>query len=192
MIDREVEQRAAELKRWNTLPDGSQDLSVDSLHNLIEATKDYVMSAEEKEEQRRSFAHGNVALHNPAVTREVIDRAAEKIKASLASASAEVASWSPGKEAGAKATFDPQHLADYYERPTPHVEMNKSLDRLEGHVIAADLETQSLRKLVEAADYLQHCRRRQDQYLYYGLDNAKLSVDRASDHYDYLRGQVKL
>jgi hypothetical protein len=127
------------------------------------------------------------------IDREVEQRAAKKIKASLASASAEVASWSPSKEAGAKATFDPQHLADYYERPTPHVEINKSLDRLEGHVIAADLETQTLRKLVEAADYLQHCRRRQEQYTGYGFRNdAKLSVERASDHYDFLRAQVKL
>ena len=39
----------------------------------------YEMSPAEREEQRRSFAHGNVALHNPEVTREVIDRAAESM-----------------------------------------------------------------------------------------------------------------
>lgn len=39
------------------------------------------MTPEEKEEQRRSFAHGNVALHNPDVTRAVIDRSAAAIAA---------------------------------------------------------------------------------------------------------------
>jgi len=38
------------------------------------------MTAEEREEQRRSFAHGNVSLHNPNVTRELIDQEAEKLK----------------------------------------------------------------------------------------------------------------
>ena len=39
------------------------------------------MSAEEREAQRRSFAHGNAAMHNPNVTRELIDQEAEKMKA---------------------------------------------------------------------------------------------------------------
>jgi hypothetical protein len=39
----------------------------------------YVMTPEEKEEQRRSFALGNVGMHNPDVTREVIDRAADSL-----------------------------------------------------------------------------------------------------------------
>lgn len=50
----------------------------------------------------------------------------------------------------------------------------------------------NLEKLVEAADYLQHCRRRQVQMEPYGFTTTKKSVERASDQYDYLRGQVKL
>lgn len=49
-----------------------------------------------------------------------------------------------------------------------------------------------LKKLVEAVDYLQHCRRRQVQMEPYGFTTTKKSVERASDQYDYLRGQVKL
>jgi hypothetical protein len=57
----------------------------------------------------------------------------------------------------------------------------------------ARTELQSLRKLVEAADYLQHCRRRGIQAHQFGVSHsAKKSVERASDQYDYLRGQVKL
>lgn len=51
------------------------------VERAIEAARNHVMSAEEREEQRRSFAYGNVALHNPAVTREVIDRAADALAA---------------------------------------------------------------------------------------------------------------
>lgn len=32
------------------------------------------------EAQRRSFAFGNVSMHNPAVTREVVDDAAERLR----------------------------------------------------------------------------------------------------------------
>jgi hypothetical protein len=35
----------------------------------------------EREEQRRSFAYGNAAMSNPRVTREMIDRAAERLEA---------------------------------------------------------------------------------------------------------------
>ena len=35
------------------------------------------MTAEEREEQRRSFAHANASLNNPKVTRELIDQEAE-------------------------------------------------------------------------------------------------------------------
>jgi hypothetical protein len=37
------------------------------------------MTPEEKEEQRRSFAYGNLAIDRPDVTREDIDRAAERL-----------------------------------------------------------------------------------------------------------------
>lgn len=36
---------------------------------------------EEQEEQRRSFAYGNVALHNPSITRADIDRVADEMAA---------------------------------------------------------------------------------------------------------------
>ena len=37
------------------------------------------MTDEEREEQRRSFAFGNVSLSNPRITREDIDRAADEL-----------------------------------------------------------------------------------------------------------------
>jgi hypothetical protein len=37
------------------------------------------MTDEEKEAQRRSFAYGNLAIENPDITREDIDRAAERL-----------------------------------------------------------------------------------------------------------------
>ena len=36
-------------------------------------------TAKEMEEQRRSFAYGNVALHNPNVTRELVDQVADEM-----------------------------------------------------------------------------------------------------------------
>jgi hypothetical protein len=52
---------------------------------------------------------------------------------------------------------------------------------------------QKIEKLVEAADYLQHCRRREIQAHQFGRsDSAKKSVERASEQYDFLRGRVKL
>lgn len=49
-------------------------------------------------------------------------------------------------------------------------------------------------KLVDAADYLQHCRRSEAEYPHFTLsvDANRKRVERASDHYDFLRGQVKL
>lgn len=46
---------------------------------LIELARNYKMSPEEREEQRRSFAYGNAHLHDPSVTREDIDLAADKL-----------------------------------------------------------------------------------------------------------------
>lgn len=43
------------------------------LEELLRKAKDVVMTPEEEEEQRRSWAFGNVALSNPAVTREMVD-----------------------------------------------------------------------------------------------------------------------
>lgn len=51
-----------------------------ALLNLVEKAKKIVMTPEQKEAQRRDFAYGNVALHNPEVTREMVDKAAEAMK----------------------------------------------------------------------------------------------------------------
>lgn len=46
---------------------------------LLEAAKDFVLSPEEKEQQRRSFAYGNTVVESPRITREMIDRAADEL-----------------------------------------------------------------------------------------------------------------
>lgn len=49
------------------------------LQDLLEAARKVVLTPEEKEQQRRSFAYGNTAIENPRITREMIDRAADAI-----------------------------------------------------------------------------------------------------------------
>jgi hypothetical protein len=53
------------------------------LEHLLEAAKNVVLTPEEKEQQRRSFAYGNVAIENPRITREMLDRAAEELGPSI-------------------------------------------------------------------------------------------------------------
>ena len=48
-----------------------------TLEELLEWSKGYEMTPEEMEEQRRSFAYGNVKISNPAVTREMVDEIAD-------------------------------------------------------------------------------------------------------------------
>jgi hypothetical protein len=50
-----------------------------ALQQLLEAAKKAKPSAEQREEQRRSFAYGNTAFENKLITREMIDRQAEII-----------------------------------------------------------------------------------------------------------------
>ena len=50
------------------------------LRHLIEAAKRVLSSAEEREQQRRSFAYGNTAFENNRITREMVDRQAEELK----------------------------------------------------------------------------------------------------------------
>lgn len=45
---------------------------------MIERAKTVRDSAEDRERQRRSFAYGNAKTENDRVTREMVDRAAEK------------------------------------------------------------------------------------------------------------------
>lgn len=50
-----------------------------ALEVLIEAARRVRPSPEHREQQRRSFAYGNTAFENSLITREMIDREAEKI-----------------------------------------------------------------------------------------------------------------
>ncbi len=49
-----------------------------SLSQLIEMAKRASPSAEQKEEQRRSFVYGNTAFENEDVTREMVDKEASR------------------------------------------------------------------------------------------------------------------
>jgi hypothetical protein len=51
----------------------------DALKELIEAAKKVEPTPEHREQQRRSFAYGNAAFENELITREMIDREAEKL-----------------------------------------------------------------------------------------------------------------
>ena len=51
----------------------------ESLQKLLIAAKRVKPSSEENEEQRRSFAYGNTAFENQRITRDMIDREAEKL-----------------------------------------------------------------------------------------------------------------
>jgi hypothetical protein len=51
------------------------------LEELLEWAKKVEMTADEKEEQRRSFAYGNTNIENPLITRETVDKQAEQLKA---------------------------------------------------------------------------------------------------------------
>ena len=50
----------------------------DDLSKLIEAARGRSMSPAQQEAQRRSFAYGNAHIENVRVTREMVDKAAEK------------------------------------------------------------------------------------------------------------------
>jgi hypothetical protein len=55
----------------------TEDLKV-----LIAVAKKVVPTPEHREQQRRSFAYGNTAFENPRITREMIDKQAEKLSES--------------------------------------------------------------------------------------------------------------
>lgn len=54
-------------------------IMTDALKDLIEAAKKAQPTPEHREQQRRSFAYGNAAFENELITREMIDREAEKL-----------------------------------------------------------------------------------------------------------------
>jgi len=51
------------------------------LQDLLEAAQRVVLTPEEKEQQRRSFAYGNTKIENPRITREMVDQEAEALGA---------------------------------------------------------------------------------------------------------------
>jgi hypothetical protein len=51
----------------------------EDLKALIEAAKKVTPTPEHREEQRRSFVYGNTAFENERITREMINRQAEKL-----------------------------------------------------------------------------------------------------------------
>jgi len=51
----------------------------DALRALLEAAKRAQPTAEQREQQRRSFAFGNTAFENSLITREMVDRQAEQL-----------------------------------------------------------------------------------------------------------------
>lgn len=51
----------------------------DALKKLIEAAKTANPTPEHREEQRRSFVYGNTHFENALITREMVDREAEKL-----------------------------------------------------------------------------------------------------------------
>lgn len=52
------------------------------LEQLITLAKSVQMSADEQEEQRRSFAYGNAGFENDLITKRMVEEQAEKLKAS--------------------------------------------------------------------------------------------------------------
>jgi hypothetical protein len=51
----------------------------DDLKKLLDAAKAANPSPEHREQQRRSFAYGNTHFENQLITREMVDREAEKL-----------------------------------------------------------------------------------------------------------------
>ena len=51
----------------------------DSLKKLLEAAKTAKPTSEHREQQRRSFVYGNTHFENELITREMVDREAEKL-----------------------------------------------------------------------------------------------------------------
>jgi hypothetical protein len=51
----------------------------DKLKELLEAAKKAQPTPEHREQQRRSFVYGNTAFENELITREMVDREADKL-----------------------------------------------------------------------------------------------------------------
>jgi hypothetical protein len=55
------------------------DAMTDSLKKLLDAAKTAKPTPEQREQQRRSFVYGNTHFENELITREMVDREAEKL-----------------------------------------------------------------------------------------------------------------
>jgi hypothetical protein len=49
----------------------------EKLNALIERARAFTMTSRQREEQRRSFAYGNLKIENDLITREMVDEQAE-------------------------------------------------------------------------------------------------------------------
>jgi hypothetical protein len=56
------------------------EMMTEKLRELLEAAKATKISPEQSEAQRRSFAYGNTKIENSRITRDTIDKEAEKLK----------------------------------------------------------------------------------------------------------------
>lgn len=52
----------------------------ENLKELLDKAKSVTPSEEQVEAQRRSFAFGNTNIENPKITRETVDKEADKLK----------------------------------------------------------------------------------------------------------------
>lgn len=54
------------------------------IEKLVQLAKQVPESSADRERQRRSFAFGNTAIENPLITREMVEKEAERLAAELA------------------------------------------------------------------------------------------------------------
>jgi len=73
----------------------------DALKQLLKAAKKAEPTAQQREEQRRSFAYGNTAFENNLITREMVDRQAEQLAREADGSSAKRKACQSGARAGA-------------------------------------------------------------------------------------------
>ena len=58
-------------------------MNIPNLQTLLARTRTYKMTAEESRAQRISFAYGNTAIENSAITRQMVDEAANSLPTPL-------------------------------------------------------------------------------------------------------------
>jgi hypothetical protein len=60
--------------------EGLWGLITKELEHLLDAVKNLPSTADEKQEQRRSFAYGNTKIEKSRIAREMVDQEAEALK----------------------------------------------------------------------------------------------------------------